>query len=485
MNCAIYIRVSTQEQADEGFSISAQKQRLMAFAQSQDWDVVGLYPDEGRSAKDTERPELQRMLTDIRNGLIDVVLVYKLDRLTRSVLDLYKLLNIFEKHGCKFKSATEVYDTTTAIGRLFLTLVAALAQWERENLAERVRMGMREKVRQGNYISNRPPLGYDRVNGKLIINDVEAELVKKIFDMYLDGMGYNKIATLLAEKKIRTKRTNNFNWHQITISFMISNPIYIGKVRWGIRRNKEDYFTADDPSLRILSDEIFDRAQSVRKARSHFEGRAATSTYIFSGILQCAECGGSMSGKLTNQGLYENKYLNHSYKCENKKYHKCTMSTISERILEYNFVQYIKNMDIKNQIAAASDEIKKSDSGEQKKIKRLKKELEAINNRRKKWQYAWSNEMIEDEDFTTRMSEEKDKEESIIGQLDGLANHQDKVVTSKDAIEQLSGYIHQWDELDVPEKKQLLQILVKKIVVQHHHAKHYNDRVEIKEIVFN
>ncbi len=170
MKTAVYVRVSTEEQVKEGYSISAQKERLDAYIKSQGWELVSYYVDEGVSAKDTNRPELQRMLKNIEEGFIDVVLVYRLDRLTRSVLDLYQLLESFEKNGCHFKSATEVYDTTTAIGRLFITLVAALAQWERENLGERVRMGMTQKVREGEWHGSTPPYGYQLDNGSLVIN---------------------------------------------------------------------------------------------------------------------------------------------------------------------------------------------------------------------------------------------------------------------------------------------------------------------------
>jgi site-specific DNA recombinase len=169
MKVAAYIRVSTEEQVKEGYSISAQKHRLEAYAISQGWEVVQFYVDEGISAKDLNRPELQRMIKNLEEGVFDCVLVYRLDRLTRSVLDLYKLLNIFEKHNIKFKSATEVYDTTTAMGRMFITIVAALAQWERENLGERVRMGMQEKARGGKWVINVPPFGYERVEDGLEI----------------------------------------------------------------------------------------------------------------------------------------------------------------------------------------------------------------------------------------------------------------------------------------------------------------------------
>ena len=181
MRVAIYVRVSTLEQAKEGYSIKAQLKRLKAYAVSQNWKVAETYIDDGESAKDIDRTDLKRMLEDMKNDKFDIVLVYKLDRLTRSVLDLYKLLETFEKHNIKFKSATEVYDTTNAMGRLFITLVAALAQWERENLAERVKMGMEQKAREGKWVINVAPFGYDLV-GKdyLKINEDEATVVKEI-----------------------------------------------------------------------------------------------------------------------------------------------------------------------------------------------------------------------------------------------------------------------------------------------------------------
>ncbi|WP_429991941.1 recombinase family protein [Metabacillus fastidiosus] len=156
---------------------------------------MDFYIDDGISAKDMNRPNLKRMIKHIEQGLIDCALGYKLDRLTRSVLDLYKLLEIFDKHNCKFKSSTEVYDTTSAIGRMFITLVAALAQFERENLSERVRIGMEQKAREGKWVISLPPQGHDLVEGELIINKQEAEIVRKIFNFYLSGKGMRKIAS--------------------------------------------------------------------------------------------------------------------------------------------------------------------------------------------------------------------------------------------------------------------------------------------------
>lgn len=158
MKCVIYVRVSTEEQAKHGFSIAAQIEKLEAYCVSQGWEIVEEpYIDDGYSAKDLNRPYFQAMVERIQQGGIDVLLVYKLDRLTRSVPDLHTILAELEQYECKFKSATEVYDTTNAMGRLFITLVAAIAQWERENTAERVRFGMEKKVKLGHWKGGTPP----------------------------------------------------------------------------------------------------------------------------------------------------------------------------------------------------------------------------------------------------------------------------------------------------------------------------------------
>ncbi|MDI3409732.1 recombinase family protein [Bacillus sonorensis] len=145
MRVALYIRVSTDEQAKHGYSIEAQKEKLEAFCLSQGWKIYETYIDDGYSAKDLNLPKFNLMRDAIEKGEIDILLVYRLDRLTRSVIDLYEILKMLDENGCKFKSATEIYDTTNAMGRLFITLIAAIAQWERENLAERVKMGIEKK----------------------------------------------------------------------------------------------------------------------------------------------------------------------------------------------------------------------------------------------------------------------------------------------------------------------------------------------------
>jgi site-specific DNA recombinase len=164
MRAVAYLRVSTEEQASEGFSLVAQEERCKSFIKSQGWDLVKEpYIDDGYSAKNLERPAIQQLINDLKNNEFDVIVVYRLDRLVRSVLDLHHLLQLFDKHQVAFKSVTEVFDTTTAMGRFFITLVAAMAQWERENLAERVLMGMERRALEGKRNGGNAPYGYRMV----------------------------------------------------------------------------------------------------------------------------------------------------------------------------------------------------------------------------------------------------------------------------------------------------------------------------------
>ena len=152
MQTAIYCRVSTEEQATEGFSIHAQKEKLTKYAESNDWDIVDYYVDDGISGKNlTDRKEASRLIEDVKKGKINNVLIYKLDRLTRSVKDLIYLIELFDSHNCTFNSQTEKIDTSNAVGRMFVKIIGIFAEFERENLAERVTFGYEQKTKEGNY----------------------------------------------------------------------------------------------------------------------------------------------------------------------------------------------------------------------------------------------------------------------------------------------------------------------------------------------
>ena len=237
MQTAIYCRVSTEEQATVGFSIHAQKDKLTKYAESNDWDIVDYYVDDGISGKNlTDRKEVSRLIEDVKKGKINNVLIYKLDRLTRSVKDLIYLIELFDSHNCTFNSQTEKIDTSNAVGRMFVKIIGIFAEFERENLAERVTFGYEQKTKEGNYTNCNGVFGYDYLvgKGKLKVNKNEAIYVKKIFNWYLDGESMVKIAKKLKDLNVPTKRGGH--WNQSTIYSILTNPLYIGNVRYGVGR---------------------------------------------------------------------------------------------------------------------------------------------------------------------------------------------------------------------------------------------------------
>jgi site-specific DNA recombinase len=485
MKAAIYVRVSTAEQAAEGYSIRAQTDRLKAYCVSQGWEIFEFYIDDGYSAKDTNRPNLKRMMKHIEEGLIGCVLVYRLDRLTRSVRDLYTILETFDKYDCKFKSATEVYDTTTAMGRMFITIVAALAQWERENTGERIRMGMEQKAREGNWVINKAPFGYeiDKENKTLIVNEEEARIVHKIFDMYLAGSGMVKIAVELNTLNISTKSSSM--WNEFKIKYILANPLYIGTMRYNYRVNKENYFEVDNAHPAIISHETFENAQRIIKSRKVVHPRAATSKFIFSGIAKCARCGSPLAGKY---GYYKSKTNEdhisrpRNYYCTQQRLGKCDQSQMRENLLEAQFINYLDSISINPGIL---DDVAHEDviDDSKQKVNTLQKELKEIEKRRKKWQYAWVNDMISDDDFSTRIEEENSKEGVINKQLSSLRPSEEKLNR-----EDISGILldvkSNWYQLDATEKKMLLQMFTKKIIVDKVGAGRTPKSVEIKEVEF-
>jgi site-specific DNA recombinase len=482
MKVAAYIRVSTQMQVEDGYSLSAQRERLKAFAFSQNWEIVQFYVDEGISAKDMDRPELQRMLKGVREGIFDIVLVYKLDRLTRSVIDLDKLLTEFSKHDVMFKSSTEVYDTTTATGRLFIRLVASMAQWERENLGERVRFGMQEKAREGKWTVSTPPLGYDAKDSELTINPSEAAVVKEIFSLYLSGMGMQKVAKNLNERGLYTKKGKP--WAQSKIQYILTNPIYHGTTRYNYRLNKENYFEVDGVAPAIISDEEYQLTQQMIQNRSTSHPRQATSKFLFSKVLKCARCGKTLIGKSSSTKRGEKIYYSYNYYCPGRPRGLCDLPLINQNLFEQKFIGMIEQWDayqeandiIQNEVASTVEDHTEA-------IRGLEKELKEIESRRSRWQYAWVEKMINDIDFQKRMNEENEKEKLVLKELSELKTASFTPMESNPEI--WADLKENWHYMTDEVKKQFVLIAVRSMTVDKINKDKTPDSIEIKEVSLN
>jgi DNA invertase Pin-like site-specific DNA recombinase len=267
VRCAIYTRVSTDHGLDQDFnSLDAQYEASSAYIKSQahaGWSLIRFrYDDGGYSGGSTERPNLQRLLDDVRSRKIDVIVVYKVDRLTRSLADFAKLVELFDAHDISFVSVTQQFNTTTSMGRLTLNVLLSFAQFEREVTSERIRDKIAASKRKGLWVGGPLPLGYELKEGKLLIADDEAERVRLIFRRYLEVSGINELARDLKARRIHTKaRTfstgktrGGIPFGRGTLSHLLRNRFFIGEVEY-----KGEILPGEQPP--IMDRALFDRVQ--------------------------------------------------------------------------------------------------------------------------------------------------------------------------------------------------------------------------------
>src|SRR5882672_3684703 len=262
--CAIYTRKSSEEGLEQDFnSLHAQRESCDAYIKSQRHEgwvpLPALYDDGGYSGGSTERPALKRLLADIQSHLIDVVVVYKVDRLTRSLADFAKLVELFDAHGVSFVSVTQQFNTTTSMGRLTLNVLLSFAQFEREVTSERIRDKIAASKRKGLWVGGPLPLGYQMKDGKIAIVEAEAELVRLIFRRYLELGSVNELLRDLKERNIRT-RTKQLStgatrggipFGRGALYYVLSNHFYIGEVKY-----KNEILPGEQPP--IMDRELFD-----------------------------------------------------------------------------------------------------------------------------------------------------------------------------------------------------------------------------------
>jgi site-specific DNA recombinase len=257
LKTAIYTRVSTEDQAKEGFSLDAQLDRLRAYCKSREWIIAEEYVDDGYSGRNTKRPAYTKMMQAMDNW--DMLLVIKMDRIHRNSKNFMLMMETLNKHQKGFTSMTESLDTSTAMGRFVMDIIQRIAQLESEQIGERVYIGMEQKAKTNSGILGfNIPYGYDYDDGSLLVNDKEAEVVTSIFSNYLDGWSMKKIAFHLNEKKIPTKQ--NKTWASQTISRILKNPLYCGYYHW------EKYKHAHQHP-QIINEEIYKAAKKEMKRR--------------------------------------------------------------------------------------------------------------------------------------------------------------------------------------------------------------------------
>lgn len=320
MKVAIYTRVSTDMQALEKCSLSVQAEKLQAYCQARDWNVVKIYTDPGYSGSNMERPALKAMIDDILAGYIDMVLVYKLDRLSRSQRDtLYMIEDIFLKNGADFVSMTENFDTSTPLGRAMIGILSVFAQLEREQIKERMAMGNVARAAKGLWRGGSGiPIGYDYKDGKIVTNEYERLQVETIYKMFLDGANYSTIMRHLQSKGYTHKYGP---WKTIvTVKCVLANPVYIGKVKYA-----GEYY--DGQHEKIIDEDTFYKVQKridevTRGLTDHWKS-PFVATKLLTGMIWCGDCGARYCGhSIVTKRPDGTRRSNHYYQCYTRNSHK-------------------------------------------------------------------------------------------------------------------------------------------------------------------
>ena len=328
ITAGIYIRVSTEDQAREGFSLGEQEEKLKALCDYKGYKIYRVYKDAGISAKDMEhRPEFQQMLKDMRDKKINAIVAYKLDRVTRSVRDLEELISELEANKCYLICDRDDVNTSTANGRFFVRMLTVLSQLEIEIVSERTKFGLVGAIKQGHF-PGKPPLGYKHVNKKLVIDHSTSWIIEKIFDLYRNGLSFQRVANYLNDNAILGRT----NWSDGNVEKIIDNKIYKGDYeQYKVDKSRESIIYVDvvDPIIpRYLWDECQD--QKIKNQRTYSRHR----TYIFFQKLICPHCGRIMKCKAS--GSHDGRYM--YYNCEFCRYN------LNEAKVEKRFVQILTNL---------------------------------------------------------------------------------------------------------------------------------------------
>ena len=436
--------------------------------------------DEGISGKNiVDRPAINRLIEDVGSRRVNNVLVFKVDRLTRSTKNLLELVELFEDCDCTFNSLTESIDTDSPSGRMFLKIIGIFAEFERENLIARVKMGLERKVKEGYTIANAViSYGYYKEPKQKIqtIHPDESEIIKEIFSLYAtQNYSMNKIAMDLNMRKVPTKLGGT--WNSSTIRQILINPTYIGKVRYGIESKGEDksrYFEVDGHHEPIISDELFHLAnERIESLPSKTRTKLPKESSYFCGVLYCGRCG----SKFTTQNysyktLKNEKNYTNSYQCRTRKdrtVNQCTNPTVVHKKVESAFCEYIQNI---NDITEIADLIatESANNAEQELLKSIvdcEKKLKNLNTRKNQIMEQYVQGFVEYDEYKILMKkfaknfdkseEERQRKKSELSQLANTPK-----ILNEDIVSNLK---ENWAHLTNVEKMMFLRRFVEKIII--------------------
>ena len=377
----LYIRVSTEDQAREGFSLPEQEKRLRAMCEYKGYEIYKLYKDAGISAKDMNRPAFEELLQDIREKKCNTIVVLKLDRLTRSVYDMEFIMKFLEENDAYLDCANEEINTTNSGGKMVARLLTTVSQNEIERTSERTKFGLAGAIKEG-HIPGKNPLGYKRDGKKLVVDPLTKDIVKRIYSLYFEGKSYSNIATIYNQEEVLGKT----NWRDTGILRIISNEIYKGDFVSGKTFNKPVYY--ENVVEPIVSKELWENYQVQKKKNQKSYMR--TQTYIFLQKLKCPKCGRILAGGASHKLKSDKWYF--YYRCEDCKNNikeeviETSVKTLLADILEYD--------NVVNEFFLPVLKSKLNDPKEQ-----YEKELKSLNNKKERIRKAYIDSVFTAEEY--------------------------------------------------------------------------------------
>lgn len=494
---AIYARVSTIEQAEEGYSIGEQDRILKEYCDKQGWEVYKTYSDRGISGKDIKhRPSLKELLSDVEEKKFDMVLVWKINRLSRKVTDVLKMVDLFEKNNVTFKSYSEPFETTTPAGKMQFQMMALIGEFERGTIAQNVKMGMLARAREGKWCGNRV-LGYDivpvegslnkkRKETKLIINEKEAESVRLIFNEYSNGKGYKAITGKLNKLGYKTKKNNNFSVG--SIRDILTNPVYIGKVRYNVRQDWSEKrrrninpnpIIVDGIHDKIIDEKLWDKVQKIMESKKGKPKRIYDGEYPLTGILKCPVCGAGMVIMRTTNKLADGTKKRISYYAcgnwKNKGTAVCNSNSIRvDKANEYVFGKISELLSNEKMVKTIVDNINNTRRNNvepsKNKIERLDKELEKLKNKKHKLLEAYEDDILSKKEFQDRKQEldniieglEEERQPLLVNVTDE-ANEEIPYKLVKEVLHNFSKVLSNCKTRE--KQKMLLHMLISEIII--------------------
>ena len=469
-SAGIYIRVSTFDQAREGFSLREQEERLKEFCKFKRYNIYKVYQDAGISAKNDKRPAYQEMIEDVKKGNINVIVALKLDRLTRSVYDIEKLMKFVNDYECDIDCMADESNTTTSNGRMVMRIMTSVSQNEIEKCSERTKFGMAGAIKNG-HIPNRTGLGFKRENKKLVPDPLTKDIIVRIFDLYLEGKSHQAIANIYNKEKVLGKT----NWYDSTIQKILSNELYKGDYVNGKRTKHPTYY--ENVIEPIVSKEKWESCQyqKLRNAR-HYE---RTATYLFTNKLKCSKCGNFLGGHATTKTNGKKYYY---YKCNTCKTYFNEIDI--EKELKAFMLELAKQDDLINNYYTPFIKSKLEDKTEdyKKEIKDLDKQLDRIKT-------AYIKGVVKLEDFDKEIKHIEYQKSDLEKRQKGQKQYEDLSFTLNDLliiqdIQEIEFYtnpdvLNNWSNKSKEDKQKTIGKYIDNITIEKK-----NNKFEISNIEF-